>query len=365
MATAATSDPETIDHLLATWAANGGPSDDEVIQYATEITSQLEDDEMVKKFQENVKEVGTWANEVDASFDRVSRKFDDMVAEYGKDFPGFSNYNSEWKGFNQRWVEHLMLSRDVASEHVAILRRFDQVFLDMVESIQSDQDRKDVIVELQSFIDEKHDRSDEMSRGFLDLKRDIEAFVPELDAWIKEQGAKLEKEAEDLKLEINTIQGQIDDLDKKIKDATTALTATSACLCIIGAIVAGSMLAKYKSQRNDKAKELQGKKDALEDVNRRQQVLANLQSDFDGVKPDISLICEKLVLFAEIWSSVRSQSVQFQEHLKGGYGAETNLRFKKEVRLARAMCGPLQAGLEKYASELENRANEKANAASA
>lgn len=33
-----------------------------------------------------------------------------------------------------------------------ILLGFDQVFLDMVESIVTDQDREDVIIELQSFI---------------------------------------------------------------------------------------------------------------------------------------------------------------------------------------------------------------------
>ncbi|KAF6744295.1 hypothetical protein DFP72DRAFT_826182, partial [Ephemerocybe angulata] len=50
-----------------------------------------------------------------------------------------------------------------------------------------------------------------------------------------------------------------------------------------------------------------------------------IKSDFDGLRPDIALICEKLVLFAEIWSSVRSQTVQFQETLEGGMDALTNI----------------------------------------
>lgn len=62
-------------------------------------------------------------------------------------------------------------------------------------------------------------------------------------------------------------------------------------------------------QLPDKASELKGKQDALAEVNRKQEALANLQSDFDGVKPDIALICEKLVLFAEIWSAVSSKSI--------------------------------------------------------
>ncbi|KAJ2924806.1 hypothetical protein H1R20_g12280, partial [Candolleomyces eurysporus] len=332
------------------------PTDQEKIAFANAVIEQLDDDEMVKKFQENVQQVGVWANQIDASFDKVTRKFTEMVDKYGKDFPGFSDYKNEWVGYYQRWVKLLSLSRDVASEHITILRRFDQVFLDMVESIVTDQDRKDVIVELQQFIDEKHDKSTEMSSGFLTLKRDIaDDFVPRLDQWIKDKGIQLENEAKALKLEIDGLQGEIEVLDKKIKDATTALAACGGCLCVIGVVVAGSVLASYKSERNDKAKKLQEKQNALAEVNRKQQALANLQSDFDGVKPDIALICEKLVLFAEIWSSVRSQTVQFQEHLKGGMDAVTNLRFKKEVRLARAVCGPLEAGLAKYATELENR----------
>ncbi|RXW16928.1 hypothetical protein EST38_g8925 [Candolleomyces aberdarensis] len=333
------------------------PTEQEKNAFADAVIEQLSDDETVRKFQEDVKQVGVWANQIDASFDKVTRKFTEMVDKYGKDFPGFSDYKNEWIGYYQRWVKLLALSRDVASENVTILRRFDQIFLDMVESIVTDQDRKDVIVELQQFIDEKHDKSTEMSTGFLTLKRDIaDGFVPRLDKWIEEKGIALREEAEKLKLEIDGLQGEIEVLDKKIKDATTALAACGGCLCVIGVVVAGSVLASYNANDPpDKAKKLQEKQDALAEVNRKQQALANLKTDFDGVKPDIALICEKLVLFAEIWSSVRSQTVQFQEHLKGGMEAVTNLRFKKEVRLARTVCGPLQGGLAKYATELENR----------
>lgn len=53
-----------------------------------------------------------------------------------------------------------------------------------------------------------------------------------------------------------------------------------------------------------KGKELSDKKKELEDVNRKQKAIAKVKSEFDGLKPDIVLICEKLVLFADIWNSV-------------------------------------------------------------
>ncbi|KAF8756971.1 hypothetical protein RHS01_04168 [Rhizoctonia solani] len=343
-----------IDDLLSTWSKSG-PSDEEIIQYATAATEQLEDSEMQKQFAENVKQAGTWANEVDEAFDKVTRSFADMNTKYGKDFPGFSNYNTEWIEFNQRWIKLLSDSRDVASKNVATLKRFDQVFLDMVEQVQTAQDREDCIIELQSFIDEKHEDSTEMYQGFLTLKRDIEDFVTRLDKFIEETGAKIAEDIKTLTKQIKDLEGEIAVLDGKIKDAQTALIATGVCLNLIGIIVSGSVLASYQSDRNAKAADLAGKQSKLEDANRKQQALAHLKTEYDGLKPSISLICEKLLLFAEIWSSVRSQTVQFQSYLQGGKDAQTNLRFKKELRLARAMCGPLQDGLDKYATELANR----------
>ncbi|CCM02048.1 uncharacterized protein FIBRA_04124 [Fibroporia radiculosa] len=341
--------------VLDTWAVTGGPTEQEQIQYANAALKELDNEDQVKKFQDNVKQVGVWANQLDTAFDHVTRGFEDMVAKYGKDFPDISAYLNEWKGYKGNWVQYLLDSRDVASKNITLLKRFDQIFLDMVENIQTDQDRLDVMKELEQFIDEKHDDSVQLSQNFLNLKRDIEAFVDKFDQWIVEKGVELEVEAKQLKQQIAGLQGEVETLDKKIKDATTALAITGGCLCIIGVVVAGSVLAVYQSQRNSKVEELQVKRNALEDVNRKQQNLAHLKTEFDGFKPDISLICEKLVLFAEIWSSVRSQAVQFQEHIKGGMVALTSLRFKREVQLARAVSKPLMEGLAKYATELDSR----------
>ena len=49
---------------------------------------------------------------------------------------------------------------------------------------------------------------------------------------------------------------------------------------------------------------LSDKKEELEEVNRLQKALAELKTQFDIMKPDIALICEKLVIFGNIWDSV-------------------------------------------------------------
>ncbi|KAJ2916564.1 hypothetical protein MD484_g3871, partial [Candolleomyces efflorescens] len=324
------------------------PTDDEKTQFANAALEQLNDPTMVQKFQDNVKQVGTWANEVDAAFGNVTRKFATMVETYGKDFPDFVKFNSEW-----RWVTLLTTSRDVASQHAAVLRRFDSVFLTMIQMIGNDNDRQELLRFYAKA--EDHDASIDMSSGFLNLKRDVADFVVRLDEWIQNTGATLADEAKQLKLDIDGLTQDISVLDGKIEDATKALAICGACLNLIGVIVAGSVLASFKAQRDEKDSQLQAKKTSLTDVNRRQTALANLQSDFDGVKPDITLICARLVLFSEIWASVRSQTVEFQSILKGGMNAVTNMGFKAQVNLAKATCDPLADGLEKYATELENR----------
>ncbi|KAF6748032.1 hypothetical protein DFP72DRAFT_583515 [Ephemerocybe angulata] len=310
-------------------------------------------------FANNVGQVGTWAVQVDEAFDRVTRGLHALVSSFGSQFPPLAGYYSEWSKYNQDWITHLLLSRDVASEHMSVLKRFDQVFIDMVQNITTDDERMDVISELDQFVSEDHDRSAEMSQGFLNLKAHIEDFVVRFSAWIATTSTQLEQRAKELQLEIDNIKKELQELDKQIQEATKALLGSAAgastMIGVLGVVVAGTTVAILIAQRIIKGNDLSSRKNELKDVNQKQLAIAKIKSDFDGLKPDIALICEKLVLFAEIWSSVRSQSVQFRDTLKGGMDAVNNATFKQQVTLARQLCNPLVDGLEKYATALVNR----------
>lgn len=65
-----------------------------------------------------------------------------------------------------------------------------------------------------------------------------------------------------------------------------------------------SLHATDASPFSEKQKTLASRQKELDEVNKQQKALAKVKSDFDGLKPDIALICAKLILFAEIWSSV-------------------------------------------------------------
>ena len=50
--------------------------------------------------------------------------------------------------------------------------------------------------------------------------------------------------------------------------------------------------------------ELGRKQAELAVVNQKQEALAHIQTEFEKLKPDIALICDRLALFAHIWVSV-------------------------------------------------------------
>ncbi|KAJ2925546.1 hypothetical protein H1R20_g11545, partial [Candolleomyces eurysporus] len=299
-------------------------------RYKTEGVTRAESDDFIKgaikeldndtgKLSDNVGEVGVWAIQVDEAFDRVTRGLTNLVATYG----------------------------------------FDQVFLDMVGMIQTDQDRLDVITELGAFANEDHDRSKEMSEGFMNLRTDIEDFVVRFDAYIEQTSAELQEQATQLQKQIEQLKSLILDIDKAIGEALGLLLESAAAaetmIGVVGIAVAGTALAVLIAERIANTIALADGQRELADVNAKQEGLAKIKSEFDGLRPDIALICAKLVLFAEIWNSVRDQTVHFQDQLKIGLEQVNNERFKLEIELARKLCKPLIDGLNKYAEQLVNR----------
>lgn len=133
------------------------------------------------------------------------------------------------------------------------------------------------------------------------------------------------------------------------------VAGTATLIGLLGVVAAAAVLVFLLAERVSAEVRLARARQALAVVNAQQQALARLKGDFDGLKPDINLICERLVMFGEIWQSVRTESIRFQTHLKLGMDAVSDARFRQEVRLARDTCGPLQAGLEKYAAQLGTR----------
>lgn len=353
-----------VEKILEQWKV-APPSAEETDLFLSNAISDLNNAEKAEGFKTNIEEVGAWANETDEAFGRVKRGLEDIWEKYGKDFPDLAKFRADWLSYNARWVTLLSTSRDVASTHINILERYDKVFLRMVEEIKDDQTREDAIEELGRFASEDHSESHRMSVAFGALQKDILNFVERFDAWIESVGTDLKEQAVELRSALDGLQRTIVSLTVQIFATTVALAASAKAsatlLSILGVIAAAATLIVLMEQRVRAEIDLRRTQRELAEVNRLQQALARLKGDFDGLKPDINLICDKLALFGEIWESVRSETVRFQTELKSGMGVVQNARFRKEVRLARSVCGPLQGGLERYATKLATRAGRESH----
>ena len=74
-------------------------AEDANLEFADDAFHELRNDP--NQFEEFVKlwEVGVWANGVNTSFDKVTRRFEEMDKEYRGQFHVLTNYLNEWIDF--------------------------------------------------------------------------------------------------------------------------------------------------------------------------------------------------------------------------------------------------------------------------
>ena len=98
MAAVAALSPLDVQKVLDSWAAAGGPTDEEKIEFAEGALHELRNDPN-QVFQENVKQVSVWAIQVNASFNAVTSRFEPMVAQFGGQFSQLIGFLTEWKDY--------------------------------------------------------------------------------------------------------------------------------------------------------------------------------------------------------------------------------------------------------------------------
>ena len=104
MSTGSTLTYEDVQAILAQWKARG-TTPEEQDEFLENATRDLQDPEKAKAYQANIEQVGVWANEVDAAFDRVTRSLEDMVQRYGSKFPELAGFRDDWNGYNAVGLE--------------------------------------------------------------------------------------------------------------------------------------------------------------------------------------------------------------------------------------------------------------------
>ncbi|KAF5323066.1 hypothetical protein D9611_009350 [Ephemerocybe angulata] len=332
--------PEQTQSILATWK-EAGPSEAEHDEFIANALLRLSDPVQVKALVDDVAQLAQLAAEIDETFVDVEKILWVVVYLF---WPIGIPLMGQWVGFKERWRTCLRSSCVLASTTADILKRFDEIYLDKVEKIQTEQDRLAAMQALDALTKEldANDQSADMSRQFLDLKRDIEAFVNKFNL------SATKTAIEPLLADIATLDEQIISAQKAIGGASGSIVAALR----LGAR-ASSVVASLEEQREKKVESIRDLRRAMKAMTELVEPSPKLASE-QIVAPDIGLMLSKLVVFSEIWSSVRSQNVQFRAHIAGGLEAATNSRFKSEVKLARAQCKPLEAGLLEYKKQLES-----------
>ncbi|KAJ2912436.1 hypothetical protein MD484_g7985, partial [Candolleomyces efflorescens] len=159
--------------ILRRWQKDG-PTDAERDTFVAKASSLLSSSEQVKLFQERVAKCAKLANDVDRVFLGQTVKL--LAASMS--FPFLYAAVKEWQGLTDRWRACIRLSCELATDTANILQRFDTLCLSLLETIETEQDRLNAIAALEPFIAElsNNDKSAEMSRQFMELKRDVHDF---------------------------------------------------------------------------------------------------------------------------------------------------------------------------------------------
>ncbi|CAE6482517.1 unnamed protein product [Rhizoctonia solani] len=320
--------------------------------------AMLSDSDQAAKFEESIKESARLAKDIDDVFDQQAQI---LLAVGIIGFWPILILYFEWIGLKEQWRECLRFSCEVALDTAEVLKRFDQVYLAQVETITSNEDRLKAIAAIEPFILEleRNDKSAEISRRFLNLMRDVAAFGERY--LISATAVVVVPLTSDIKAlvlicafwDLLMLTAYFS-LDESIKSVRGAFGGILGGRVLVGLGVAGSasqVISSLQAYRQEKIEALRKVNQVTAGIN---SLVAEQPSSLLFEAPNIDLMLDNLLTFAEIWSSVRNQSVQFCEHLKGGLEAATSLRFKAEVKLAREVCTPLMEGLIEYNKQLRS-----------
>ncbi|KIJ58202.1 hypothetical protein HYDPIDRAFT_171360 [Hydnomerulius pinastri MD-312] len=289
--------------------------------------------------------------------------------DHGSDFPGLATYKDRWTTYKDRWTTLLQQSRDLANLTSANYKQYDQVFLNIVQNVQDKQEMVEAAEALSMFSEEKPVGIPlDISQKFLDLRNDVERFQKEFNDYIETQRVQLLQLAKVLQQEIDGLLKQIDGLTAAVlpdfnvasgPSIIFAFTADFGSHCAHRRwrlVEPGIAIIGLAISRAQKQKELAVKQAELAEVNRKQEALAHIKSEFDGLDPDIKIISSSLSLFADIWRQFHGEAEEFAKVLRDVQNPTSIPRvFKLRVELARTIARPLQEALEAYANTIGTR----------
>ncbi|XP_006458835.1 hypothetical protein AGABI2DRAFT_181811 [Agaricus bisporus var. bisporus H97] len=329
----------------------------EHITQQQEATKTLENPDTVKKFIQECTKAGQAAVAVYENFTKVKNGFAELVNKYGNDFPDVGGkFVPKWDGFmavsdfSLRYCpETNLLHTSVGTENQGS-SDYDEN-LEIIADIKSTEDLKDAQDNLKQYVQKHPIRiATEVADGFKDLANDVQDFSKDFTKYVGEQNVQLTEDAERYEGEIEKFQKEITELNEKMKKAGISFGVTA--IFLIFALIPAGFLIKYALDRDKAQAKLDKAKADLAQTVRKQKALAAMQADFEGLKPSIDDICQKLGIFAYIWAFATEQSTEINVALNGGMEVTNRKKFQVKLRFLRAQIKPLQEGMRQYATQI-------------
>ncbi|KAF7761661.1 hypothetical protein Agabi119p4_9653 [Agaricus bisporus var. burnettii] len=187
--------------------------------------------------------------------------------------------------------------------------------------------------------------------GFKKLKSDIQMFSRNFAKYIEDQRQTLTDEAKKYEAEIKECQKTITQLNWQLAAAAVTLVVSFA-LGIVEGLVAIGPLAVAIANRVSAQVELDNARANLRKTVSKQKALAAMQVDFEQLKPNIDDICNKLRIFADIWTFTAEQSAGLKLDLQKGMKVLTTEAFQVKLHLLIAQIEPLKEGMRKYYTQI-------------
>ncbi|KIJ63530.1 hypothetical protein HYDPIDRAFT_29328 [Hydnomerulius pinastri MD-312] len=354
------------------------PDEEERIEFLQTAIHSLADSGNVAVFKNAMKTFGDGVIKAATSFKRVSDTFLDLVERYGDRFRELEKWENDWGGLRNHWDAIIGSSQSLATRSGIGYRWYDEFLLQKIQEAKTREDIARITQELKTFSNEELiGIPSNLSDMFLKLRRDIEWFRDGFYEYLDKEGIQVSEKAEGLRLAIEGLQKDILSLnEKKTRPLYSRLllgggqvSATSAAPYYtlnlpdteyfppfsqpVGAAIAGTILGNLCSDRDGKYRELAEKEADLELVNRDQQALAYIRSQFDSVGPDFINICKTLNILTNTWAAFHGQALQFSHVIeKLTNPKQFPLEFQLQVQLARQIAKPLEESLRDYASRI-------------
>ncbi|TCD67844.1 hypothetical protein EIP91_011906 [Steccherinum ochraceum] len=341
------------------------------------LTADLSSPEAEKTLKDEMAALAGAAFEVDGSFNRIMKMFEKVETAGASPelIRDVRTLTSTWDGHHMRFTQLVWRSREVAGKAMAAA---DDFCRDFVPYLAADDvplaEKKKEIDHYMAELERDEKASQDMSQGFTDLQKNVDAFQTEWRRVVQKYNLDaMNRRIDELNTLVKNLETTLSDLNKKIKDLTVAIKAMSAVSGILGFLsficpifliggligvssvaVARSLKAKAENERNKVTGDIARNKAERAQIQATLKAVQQLKAGLDGSQMDFNIISAKLGTFAHVWAVIRADIQAIKEKLDYASGTDSKALFKARMNNATKLYASLAIALREYQNLVTN-----------